>query len=242
MQSDFIDLKAIVFDTFGTLVDWRASIVAELEAFGRERGIDAEWAGFTDAWRGAYRPNMNRVRTGELPWTKLDDLHAMELEALLDRFGVTGLDAQAKRRLNRVWHRLDPWPDTVPALTRLRERFVLAPLSNGNVALLTNLAKRAGIPFDLILSAELARHYKPDPQTYRMPCELLDLAPHQVMMVAAHNDDLIAAAKEGLRTGFIPRPSEYGPHQKKDFRAEAEFDVVGEDLEDLATQVLARAR
>jgi 2-haloacid dehalogenase len=241
MTKDFTDLRAIVFDTFGTLVDWRTSIIAELQAFGREQGIEADWAGLTDAWRGAYKPNMDRVRRGELPWTKLDDLHAMELDALLERFGVEGLDAHQKRRLNTVWHRLDPWPDTVPALTRLRARFTLAPLSNGNVALLANLAKRATIPFDLILSAEIVRHYKPDPETYRMPCELLDLAPHQVMMVAAHNDDLVAAAKEGLCTGFIPRPSEYGPLQHKDFRAEADYDVIGEDLHDLAAQVLARA-
>lgn len=241
MTNDLHDLRAICFDTFGTLVDWRTSIIGQLEAFGRRQGIAADWAGLTDAWRKAYVPNMQKVRSGELSWTKLDDLHAMELDALLVRFGVEGLSDDQKAHLNRVWHRLDPWPDSVGALASLKSRFILSPLSNGNVALLTNLARHAGLPFDLILCAETCRHYKPDPETYRMPGTLLDLAPHQVMLVAAHNDDLIAAAKQGLRTGFFPRPTEYGPLQHKDFQAEAAFDVIGEDLRDLAAQVLARA-
>jgi 2-haloacid dehalogenase len=241
MTRDFHDLRAIMFDTFGTLVDWRGSIIRQLDAFGREHGIAADWTGLTDAWRAAYVPNMQKVRAGEMPWTKLDDLHRMELETLLDRFAVAGLSEEQKAHLNRVWHRLDPWPDTVPAMRRLKTRFVLSPLSNGNVALLTNLARHAGLPFDLILCAEVCRHYKPDPETYRMTYELLDLAPHQVMLVAAHNDDLVAAAREGLRTGFIARPGEYGPHQRKDFRAEHDFDVVGEDLGHLAGLILERA-
>jgi 2-haloacid dehalogenase len=241
MKNDLGELKAICFDTFGTLVDWRTSIIGQLEAFGREQGIEADWTGLTDAWRGAYKPNMRKVRTGELPWTKLDDLHAMELDNLLVRFGVEGLSPEQKKHLNRVWHRLDPWPDSVGALASLKSRFILSPLSNGNVALLTNLARHAGLPFDLILCAETCRHYKPDPETYRMPGELLDLEPHQVMLVAAHNDDLIAAAGQGLRTGFFPRPTEYGPLQNKDFAAEGDYDVIGENIRDLAAQVLARA-
>jgi 2-haloacid dehalogenase len=140
--------------------------------------------------------------------------------------------------VNRVWHRLDPWPDTVPAMRRLRSRYILAPLSNGNVALLTNLARHAGLPFDLILSAELCQHYKPDPETYRMAYELLDLKPHQVMLVAAHNDDLLAARREGLRTGFVARPTEYGPRQRTDFRAEHDFDVIADDLGGVAERLL----
>lgn len=241
MQNDLRNLRAIVFDTFGTLVDWRTSIIGELRAFGREHGIATDWAGLADEWRGAYVPNMQKVRSGDLPWAKLDDLHRMELENLLDRFGVKGLSEAQKAHINRVWHRLAPWPDAAPALHRLKSRFILSPLSNGNVALLTNLARHASLPFDLILCAEICRHYKPDPETYRMAYELLDLRPHQVMLVAAHNDDLLAARREGLRTGFIPRPSEYGPGQQKDLRAEHDFDVVGSDLGDLASQILKRA-
>lgn len=241
MQNDLHDLRAIVFDTFGTLVDWRTSIIGELEAFGREHGITTDWVALTDEWRGAYVPNMQKVRSGDLPWTKLDNLHRIELENLLGRFGVRGLSETQKAYINRVWHRLAPWPDTAPALYRLKSRFILSPLSNGNVALLTNLARHAGLPFDLILCAEICRHYKPDPETYRMAYELLDLEPRQVMLVAAHNDDLLAATREGLRTGFIPRPTEYGPRQQKDLRAEHDFDVVGSNLGHLAGQILKRA-
>ncbi len=240
MRNSASDLKAIVFDTFGTLVDWRTSIIHELESLGQRHGITADWIGLTDEWRAAYVPNMQKVRSGEMPWTKLDDLHRMELEILLDRFGVEGLSEVQKVHTNRVWHRLEPWPDTVPAMHRLRGRYILSPLSNGNVALLTNLARHAGLPFDLILSAELCRHYKPDPETYRIAYELLDLEPHQVMMVAAHNDDLLAARQEGLRTGFFARAGEYGPHQHKDLQAEHDFDIIANDLEDLADQLLCQ--
>jgi 2-haloacid dehalogenase len=239
MNTDLQGIKAIVFDVFGTLVDWRTSIIRQLEGFGREHNITADWTALTDAWRSAYVPNMQRVRSGELPWTKLDDLHRMELQALLERHAITGLSEQQKLRLNRVWHSLDPWPDTVQALRRLKRRYILAPLSNGNVALLTNLARYAGLPFDLILSAEICRHYKPDPETYRMTYELLDLEPHEVMLTAAHNDDLVAASREGLRTAFIARPSEYGPSQQRDLRAEHPFDIVGDDLKHIADQLLS---
>lgn len=230
-------IKALVFDVFGTLVDWRGSIVREGEAWGQARGVSVDWAAFADAWRGAYHPSMDRVRRGERPWTMLDDLHRETLDRLLGEFGLTGLDAADKDHWNRVWHRLTPWPDTVPGLLALKPHFALATLSNGNVALLLNMAKHAGMPFDTILSAELCRHYKPDPEVYRMAYGLLGLAPHEVLMTAAHNSDLVAASKEGLRTAFFPRPTEYGPAQVKDKQADHRFDFVATDLVDLARQL-----
>jgi 2-haloacid dehalogenase len=230
-------VKALVFDVFGTVVDWRSSIIAEAEAFGARKGIAIDWAALVDQWRGGYQPAMQRVRSGELPWTKLDALHRMTLDRLLREFGVSGLDEAETDWLNRAWHRLKPWPDAVAGLTRLRRRFLLGTLSNGNVSLLTNMAKNAGLPWDCILSAELVRHYKPDPETYRMALELLSLQRGEVMLVAAHNSDLAAAAAEGLATGFVARPTEYGPHQVKDIKAEHEFDIVARDFVDLADQL-----
>jgi 2-haloacid dehalogenase len=230
-------VKALVFDVFGTVVDWRSSIIAEGEAFGARKGIRIDWAALVDRWRGGYQPAMQRVRSGQLPWTKLDALHRMTLDRLLREFGVSGLDEAAIDWLNRAWHRLEPWPDAVAGLIRLRRRYVLGTLSNGNVLLLTNLAKHAGLPWDCILSAELARHYKPDAETYLMARELLSAAPGEVMLVAAHNSDLAAAAANGLATGFVARPTEYGSHQDKDFQAEHDFDVVARDFGDLADQL-----
>ena len=232
------DLRAVVFDTFGTLVDWRSSIIGELEGFGQSRGITADWTAIADKWRARYVPNMNRVRTGELPWMKLDALHRMALDDLLEEFGLGNVEEAERAHLTRAWHRLKPWPDTVPAMRRLSPCFILGPLSNGNVALLTNLARHSGLPFDLILSAELCRHYKPDSETYQMVCELLSLRPDQVMLVAAHNDDLHAAQQQGLRTGFVARPTEYGPQQTNDLRPEHEFDVTGNDLGSVADELL----
>jgi 2-haloacid dehalogenase len=180
------DPKALVFDVFGTVVDWRSTIVREGEELGRTKNLDVDWAAFADAWRSRYAPSMNRVRRGEIAWTNLDALHRASLEELLREFGIEGLTEEERDHLNRVWHRLNPWPDAVEGLTCLRSRHVIAPLSNGNVALLVNMAKRAGLPWDLILSSELVRHYKPDPETYLSAPELLDLRPGQVMMVAAH--------------------------------------------------------
>jgi 2-haloacid dehalogenase len=208
--------EALVFDVFGTVVDWRSSIVREGEEIGRKKNLDVDWAAFADAWRSTYAPSMERVRRGEIPWTTLDDLHRVSLEELLGEFGIESLSEDEKDHLNRVWHRLDPWPDAADALTQLKERHVIAPLSNGNVSLLVDVAKKAGLPWDLILSAELVRHYKPDPETYLMAPDLLDLRPDQVMMVAAHVDDLRAARKNGLRTAYVPRPLEFGPGRKAD--------------------------
>ena len=157
-------IKALTFDVFGTVVDWRSSIIREGEALGRESGLSVDWAAFADAWRGRYHPSMDRVRRGELPWTKLDDLHRQSLDKLIVEFGITGLSDDEVDHFNRAWHRLDPWPDSVEGLTRLKRRFILATLSNGNVALIVNMAKRAGLPWDAVLGAEMARHYKRDPE------------------------------------------------------------------------------
>jgi 2-haloacid dehalogenase len=234
---DIGSVKALTFDVFGTVVDWRTSIARDLEAFGRERGLSADWKAFAVAWRKLYQPSMQRVRSGELPWTRLDDLHRMSLEKLLPEFGITGLSEADLDHVNRAWHRLDPWPDAVAGLTRLRTRFILATLSNGNVALMVNMAKRAGLPWDAILGAEPARHYKPDPQCYRATADFLGLRPDQCLMVAAHNGDLGAASGVGLRTAFVCRPTEHGPKQTTDLRAEKEWDVVATDFQDLARQL-----
>ncbi len=230
-------VKAIIFDTFGTVVDWRTSLIDDLTAFGTARGITADWVGLVDAWRANYAPSMDRVRKGEQPWTKLDDLHRTTLDQLVVQFGVTGLSEADLDHLNRGWHRLKPWPDAVPGLTRLKAKYIIAPMSNGNVSLLLNMAKNAGIPWDMICAAELFRHYKPDPETYLGAASLLGLAPSEVMMAAAHNGDLAAARTCGLKTAFFPRPSEYGPHQKRDFAADQAWDVVAADIEDLAARM-----
>jgi len=233
-RASLTDVRALVFDVFGTVVDWRSSIIRELEAFGRERRLKADWTALADAWRAGYQPSMDRVRKGEIGWTVLDELHRQTLEALLPKFGVSGLSEAEIRHLVHAWHRLDPWPDAVAGLARLKRRFIVGTLSNGNVALLLNMAKRAGLPWDMIFSAELARRYKPAPETYRSVPDLLRVEPGQVMLVAAHNNDLVAARREGLRTGFVARPTEYGPHQKRDLKAEHDFDVVARDFIELA--------
>jgi 2-haloacid dehalogenase len=228
---------AIVFDTFGTVVDWRGSLIAELTAFGRERGISADWTALVDAWRGAYHPSMDRVRKGEQPWTTLDNLHRASLDRLVAEFGIKGLSEADLKHINLGWHRLKPWPDAVPGLTRLKRKFIIGPLSNGNVALLTKMAKNAGIPWDVVFGSDLFGHFKPDPETYFGVAKLLDLEPGEVMLGAAHNNDLANARKCGLMTGFFARPTEYGPHQKRDFAADQEWDVVATDLEDMATKL-----
>jgi 2-haloacid dehalogenase len=230
-------VKALTFDVFGTVVDWRSTIIREGTAFGATHGLKVDWARFADAWRGGYQPAMARVRRGELPWTNIDTLHRLILDELLVKFDMTGLSEDDKDHLNRVWHRLAPWPDSVAGLTRLRTRFIIATLSNGNVALLTNMAKHSGLPWDCILSAELARHYKPDPEAYQTAASLLGLQPAQVMMVAAHKNDLRAAQAVGLQTAFVPRPLEFGPERTVDTTPEATFDVHASDFCDLARQL-----
>jgi 2-haloacid dehalogenase len=229
--------QVLVFDTFGTVVDWRSSVIAEGTRLGKQKGLTVDWSAFADAWRGGYGPSMDRVRKGELPWTKLDTLHRMVLDDLLGRFKIAGLSEEEKVHLNRVWHRLDPWPDSVEGLTRLKKRYVIAPLSNGNVSLLTNMAKHAGLPWDCILSTELVRHYKPDKETYLMPPDFFDLKPGEVMMVAAHIGDLQAAQALGLRTAYVHRPLEYGPGKASTPPAPGRFDFTATDFRDLATQL-----
>ena len=230
-------IEALLFDVFGTVVDWRGSVIREAAAFGRANGIDADWEAFADAWRGKYGPYMDKVRTGALPWTNLDGLHRLALEELLDEFGIRGVSEAAKAELNLAWHRLEPWPDAPAGLARLKARFIIAAMSNGNVALMTNLARYAGLPWDCILGAELARAYKPDPQTYLTGVELLGLEPGEAMMVAAHAGDLRAAAALGLKTAFVPRPLERGPAVPQDPVATAQFDVVAADFRDLADKL-----
>lgn len=231
------EIRTLLFDTFGTIVDWRSSLIAELTAFGRDRGIAADWTALVDRWRGAYAPSMDRVRRGELPWTDLDALHRATLDRLVAELGITGLAEADLAHLNRGWHRLHPWPDSVPGLTRLKRRFTVAPLSNGTVALLLNMAKAAGLPWDMIFGSDLFRHYKPDPETYLGACALLGLEPGEVMMCAAHNGDLRAARGHGMRTAFIARPTEYGPAQTKDRTAEEAWDFVVADVGELAAKL-----
>jgi 2-haloacid dehalogenase len=228
------NVQALLFDVFGTVVDWRSSIIDELTRFGAEKGLKTDWAAFTDDWRGLYQPAMEEVRSGRRTWTILDVLHRESLEQLLAKYGITGLSEAEMDHLNRVWHRLKPWPDVVAGLTRLKSRYIIGTLSNGNVGLLTRMAKNAGLPWDVVLGAETARAYKPLPAAYLASAALLNLEPQQVMLVAAHNGDLAAAAATGLRTAFVARPTEYGPHQKVDFKAEREWDVVTDSFTGVA--------
>jgi 2-haloacid dehalogenase len=226
-----------VFDVFGTVVDWRTSIIREGLQLSRTRGIQADWEAFADGWRSGYGPAMNRVRSGELPWTRIDDLHRMILDDLLVEHAITGLSEDEVDHLNRAWHRLMPWPDTVAGLYRLKSRYLLSTLSNGNVSLLTNMAKNAGLPWDCVLSAELAGHYKPDPEVYLKAAELLDLPPNRIMMVAAHRSDLSAAKEVGFRTALVHRPLEYGPDRIADLTPDPRFDYSAMDFLDLAEQM-----
>jgi 2-haloacid dehalogenase len=227
-------VKALVFDVFGTVVDWRGSIIAEGERDWAPKGLKLDWAQFADDWRAGYGPAMNRVRTGELPWTNLDALHRMQLDALLAKLGIDSLTEGDKQHLNHIWHRLNGWPDSPTGLAMLKQRFVISTLSNGNLALLTNMAKHAGLPWDCILGAEIFKHYKPDPEVYLGAAEILGLHPSEVMMVAAHERDLQSAAKLGLRTGFVYRPHERGPDKKVDMPDTSAFDVVANDFVEMA--------
>ena len=230
-------VKALTFDVFGTVVDWRSSIIREGQLLSARKGFEIDWGEFADNWRAGYGPAMNRVRNGELPWTKIDDLHRMILDELVIEHGLVGLSEGELDDFNRAWHRLSPWPDTVAGLNRLKTKYVIATLSNGNVALLTNMAKNAGLPWDAVLSAELAKHYKPDPEAYLTAADLLGLSPEQVMMVAAHPGDLRAAARTGLRTAYVVRPLEQGPGRIVSNNTTGEFDYTANDFLDLARQL-----
>lgn len=234
---DTSNVRAVIFDVFGTVVDWRGSISEQCSAFGAAKGIEADWDAFADAWRSKYGPYMNKVRTGELPWTNLDGLHHMSLEVVLDEFSITGLTEDDLREMTLFWHRLRPWADAVPGLYRLKSRYVISPMSNGNIAMMTNMAKHSGIPWDCILGAEVAQHYKPDPESYLTTVALLGLEAEQVVMAAAHARDLIAAGKLGLRTAYIPRPMEHGPNPSPEPVPAPEFDVTATDFVDLAAKM-----
>jgi len=230
-------LHALVFDVFGTVVDWRTSLIRQLEHFGRESGLDADWPNLVDDWRGQYQPMMNEVRSGKRPWAHLDQLHRESLEQLLPRYGLVNLTDSQRQGLVLGWHFLDPWPDSVPGLTRLKKKFIIGTLSNGGLRLLTDMAKYAGLPWDAIFSSDLFRRYKPDPEVYRATAVLLDCPTQDVMLVAAHNYDLEAARKCGYKTAFVARPSEYGPRQSRDLTAESDWDHVAKDFEELASQL-----
>ena len=225
-----VQVRALVFDVFGTVVDWRSSVAAEVRALG----WPVDPAAFADAWRAGYVPAMQAVRDGRLPWMHIDALHRRILDALLAERGLAPPEAEVAE-LNRVWHRLAPWPDSVAGLQRLKQRFPVCTLSNGNVSLLLDMARHAGLPWDTIFSAELFGHYKPDPEVYLGAARLLDVPPEQVLMVAAHPSDLRAAAVCGLKTAYVPRPLERGPGGAMEPWTPGEFDVVAEDFMALAT-------
>jgi 2-haloacid dehalogenase len=234
MPSPKDHVKAIVFDVFGTVVDWRGSTIRELTSFGRGRGITIAWDKFADDWRGLYQPSMEEVRSGRRPFAILDDLHRESLLKLLANHKIVTIEPHEIEHLVRIWHRLQAWPDMAGGLARLGTRVITGTLSNGNVGLLTRLAKHNGLPFDVILGAETAQAYKPQPAAYLRSAALLNLQPHEMMLAAAHNDDLAAAAKAGYRTAFIVRPGEHGPGIVKDLKAEHAWDVITDSCHGLA--------
>jgi 2-haloacid dehalogenase len=236
-DSSLSGVKALVFDVFGTVVDWRGSIIREGTQWGQAKGLQVDWAKFADRWRAGYGPSMDKVRKGVWPWMRLDALHRLILDELLAEFSITGLTEGEKDHWNRVWHRLTPWPDAVEGLRRLKKGFVISTLSNGNVSLLVDMAKFSALPWDTAVSAELFHHYKPDPEVYLGAADLLGCQPPQVMMVAAHPGDLNAARACGLKTAFVPRPLEYGPEKKEAPPEGEEFDIQVRDFLDLATKL-----
>lgn len=227
-------VKALVFDVFGTVVDWRGSSIRELTAFANARGLKADWVEFADDWRGLYQPSMEEVRSGRRPFVILDTLHRESLLKLLDKYSIKGLAEHEIEHLVTIWHRLDPWPDVIEGLLRLKRRYIIAPCSNANIGLAVRMAKRAGLPWDTIVGAEVARNFKPMAQVYERSAAALNLAPHEVMMVAAHNNDLAAAAKSGLRTAFVARPEEYGPKKVADVATNHTWDVTTDSFIGLA--------
>ena len=230
--------KALFFDVFGTCVDWRSSVIAAGAALGRRLGLaGVDWAAFADAWRGQYQPQLESVRSGRRAWVTLDVLHREALDGLAGQFGLTGVPEAERAALTLVWHRLRPWPDTVPGLARLKRRFIVAPCSNGHIALMIGLARHAGLPWDAILGAEIARAYKPQAAVYLGSAAAAGLAPQEVMMVAAHNGDLAAAAACGMQTAFVSRPREHGPGQTSDLKPDGAVDVMAEDFLALAEQL-----
>ena len=229
--------KALVFDVFGTVVDWHGSVAREVRNLAKSKGLRVNAVKFAKAWRAGYRPAMDRVMRGEIPFQKIDVLHRAILEEVLAKFKVTTLSEEEKAHLNLVWHRLKPWPDSVRGLKRLKSKFIVATLSNGNTSLLVNMAKFGALPWDTVFSSDTFNLFKPDPGMYLGAADRLDLKPEQVMMVAAHKHDLRAAAKQGLKTAFVKRPHEYGRNNNPDLASEADFTVNAESFLDLADQL-----
>jgi 2-haloacid dehalogenase len=230
------EVKALTFDVFGTVVDWRSGVIREASAIGAAKGIEADWGEFAAEWRRMYDPALEQVRSGSRPWTKLDDLHRESLMTLVPKYGLQSLNAADLEQLNMAWHRLDPWPDVLDGFARLKRRYALITLSNGNVAQMLNMARRAGIPWDAILGAEVSRHYKTQPEAYLITADLLGLKPEQCMMVAAHPRDLDATAKTGFRTAYVHRPQEY-PERPPNDVPEGRYDFRAADMIDLATRM-----
>jgi len=233
------DVQALLFDVFGTVVDWRSSVSRDLAAWAKQKGIGGiDWLEFAVEWRKLYQPSMEEVRSGRREFTILDVLHRESLDKLIARYAIKGLSESDVQHMNRAWHRLEPWPDVVAGLTRLKKKLVIAPCSNGNIALMVNLAKRAGLPWDCILGAETARAYKPTPDAYRNSCRQLGLSTNEVMMVAAHNNDLRAAKAQGMQTAFVARPKEHGPGQTTDLTPDSScVDLAPKDFVDLAAKL-----
>jgi 2-haloacid dehalogenase len=231
------EIEALTFDVFGTVVDWRGGIIRDGAALGARKGLTVDWAKFADAWRGLYQPLLAEVRDGRRPWVPLDQLHREGLERVLAEFGIAGLDEADIADLVLAWHRLDPWPDAVAGLTRLKRRHLLATLSNGNVRLTVDMAKRAGLPWDAVLGAEVARAYKPSPEAYLTTARLLGLPPGRCLMVAAHYSDLVAARGQGFRTCYVWRRDEWGTGEKHDLPADHGLDLVVEDFAELADRL-----
>ena len=238
-MGSFTDVQALVFDVFGTVVDWRSGVARESTPFLARYAPGADPAAFADAWRRRYAPAMEEVRSGRRAFTRLDVLHLENLVATLPEFGIASAAVPSSEldALNLAWRKLDPWPDSISGLTRLKHRFIIAPLSNGNIRLMLDLAKRAALPWDAILGAEIAEAYKPSPKAYLRNAEALMLEPENVCLVAAHNNDLAAARRCGFRTAFIPRPTEHGPNQTTDLEPEEDWDAVANDIEDLAKRM-----
>jgi 2-haloacid dehalogenase len=235
--SPMAKVKALAFDVFGTVVDWRGSITAEAARIGAAHQVEADWAMFADAWRDGYAPAMDKVRKGELPWMNIDSLHRLILDSILPAFGLADLEEAQREHLKHAWHRLQPWADSVEGLSRLKRRYTITTLSNGNFSLLTNMAKHAGLPWDCVISAELFGHYKPDPQAYHGTAKLLGIDISELMLVAAHPSDLRAARALGCRTAYVIRPLEFGLGHPPYEVAEGEFDLVAETFNDLAAQL-----
>lgn len=229
-------IRALFFDVFGTLVDWRGGVARETERVLSPLGWRLDWLAFADAWRDEYQPGMEEVRAGRIPFSKLDVLHRRNLERILPRFGISGLAEEVAHELNLAWHRLDAWPDVPGGLARLRNCALLAPVSNGNISLMADIARRNALHWDAILGAETAGDYKPKPRVYHAACAALDLAPGDCMMVAAHTNDLLAAGSCGLRTAHVARPHERGPG-KGEAAPAAPVDIAAANLEDLAAKL-----